>query len=398
MNSVEELKRIAENKGVIFYGAGDFLKNILSFTELYGISPELIVDNDIKKRGQSYERFIISSSEILQDEKYRGYAILISSKNYADDIETSIKRTYGEKFSVFRFPLEEKKASNYAIEKYLIKPCERMYRELGYLDDHQIDDLVSRISVNRITIPRIPLIITTRCTLRCKECSNLIPLYSQPKDYDANEILMWVEYLLRHVDEIIVLELVGGEPFLHGELNILLKTLINKDSIRKIEITTNGTVLPSKATLDFLKNEKVVVLVSEYPGIVNNQRLINTFKEHDVAYRVMRNMKWISNGNIERRNKSNKSLVRQYEACGPAKYCRTILNGKLFNCSKAASLFELGVNSDIRYISLVNNIESNKMEEQLFDFITRPDYMACDYCDMFSENEKYVHPAEQLNN
>ena len=52
MNSVEELKRIAENKGVIFYGAGDFLKNILSFTELYGISPELIVDNDIKKIGR----------------------------------------------------------------------------------------------------------------------------------------------------------------------------------------------------------------------------------------------------------------------------------------------------------------------------------------------------------
>ena len=62
----------------------------------------------------------------------------------------------------------------------------------------------------------IPL--TTKCSLKCKYCSNLIPCYKRPKDYDINILTDSIKTFLKCINKIVYIRLLGGEPFLSDNL------------------------------------------------------------------------------------------------------------------------------------------------------------------------------------
>ena len=60
--------------------------------------------------------------------------------------------------------------------------------------------------------------------------------------------------------------LVGGEPFLNTELGIIIKEVCKRygDRIGCFQIITNGSVLPSHELLLLLKENNVLVRISDY--------------------------------------------------------------------------------------------------------------------------------------
>lgn len=402
-NTRDFFKKIALQKKVICFGAGRFLKNIKGFLESNNVSIAHLIDNDIDKWGVHIESLLVEPPHILLDCSGEEYIILISSKNFADEIEKQIKTDYCDKFIIFRWPLTISGLQGFNDKVWherIYKPCEFLYNNIAaYFESGERERYLSAkrellSDKNKVILPRTPLMITTRCTLNCKECSNLMPYYKQPRDYDADEIIEWIKNICDSIDEWICLELVGGEPFLYRDLLKVLKYVLAEEKIQQIEFTTNASIIPSWEILELLRNPKIYVKVSQYPNLIDLSKLTNIFVKLCIRYEVMENMRWSKTGALTSRNRTNIELQSQYFNCGPAKLCRTILNGKMYVCSKAASLMELGYVDDLEMVDLM---DKKNLRANIQDFLRLPYSKACDYCDNASIDEEIIEPAVQVN-
>ena len=64
---------------------------------------------------------------------------------------------------------------------------------------------------NKIYMRSIDLMITTRCSLKCESCSNLMQYYVDPKNTDYENILQSLNILSQNVDEIAEFRIIGDE-------------------------------------------------------------------------------------------------------------------------------------------------------------------------------------------
>lgn len=399
-NTREAFLKDAINKKIICFGAGKTLKNVVAFIESKELKIEILLDNAQHIQGNVIEGMTVQAPDRLGKLNADEYILLISSKNYANEIQMQIEIEFPGKYKIYKWPLniggiEASKESLWYERMY--KPCEALYKSIAEEQDKTDDYLAEKLDLlskrENVILPRIPVMITTRCTLRCKECSNLMPYYNNPKDYELDDIVSWIRNLSEAVDDWICCELVGGEPFLFKNLETLLNEVLKIEKIQKIEFTTNASVIPNDRILKLLQNKKIHIKISEYPNIIDYSRLAEVFDKYKIKYKVEKAIKWIKTGNLEKRNRSFSEIKSQYLNCSAAKMCRTVLNGKLYVCSKAASLAELGYISGSESVDL---LDVANLRENIKEFFQITAANACDYCDIASSEEELVEPAIQI--
>lgn len=78
-----------------------------------------------------------------------------------------------------------------------------------------------------IDIPYLELVLTTKCTMRCESCNNLIQYFSPSNQYTCTleGIKKSLELLLSKVDSIARVRIIGGEPLLFKDLPKLIDYL-----------------------------------------------------------------------------------------------------------------------------------------------------------------------------
>lgn len=233
---------------------------------------------------------------------------------------------------------------------------------------------------DKLIIPRVVLELTTACTLKCKYCNNLMNLYAHPRHIGLNALKDAVDALTEAVDKVVILEMIGGEPFLYPDFAEILKYVITKEKILSVEITTNGTIVPKDNVLKLLSNDRVTVRISVYPNSGKVEELKEALDSSRVSYEALDELYWMDSGNTEKRNRTEYELRNRYWKCGPSFECKTILDGKLFSCARAASLFDLGIGRD--EIGFVDLSDSTDLKRKIRDFMLRPYDIACDYCDV----------------
>jgi hypothetical protein len=107
---------------------------------------------------------------------------------------------------------------------------------------------------------------------------------------------------------------------------------------------------------------------------------------------------WIDYGNLNKRNKTEKQLRKQYYNC--TRKLRSLLNGKLFQCYRCSHATNLKLIPLIQkdYIDLLDeNISNKQLKKKLYDFIYKyTDYIeSCNYCDC-TKNPKIINKGEQI--
>ena len=232
---------------------------------------------------------------------------------------------------------------------------------------------------DKFIIPRVVLELTTACTLNCKYCNNLMNFYTHPRHIELKTLKDAVDALSAAVDEVIILEMIGGEPFLYPELEEILQYVINKEKILSVEITTNGTIVPKSNVLNLLSNDKVTVRVSVYPNSSKIEELKNTFDYNKVRFETLDELIWSDSGDTEKRNRTEHELRNRYWKCLSGYECKTVLDGKLFSCARAASLYDLGIGQD--EIGFVDLYDLSELRQRIRDFMLKTYDGACDYCD-----------------
>ena len=229
------------------------------------------------------------------------------------------------------------------------------------------------------TIPYAELVVTTKCSLNCEACANLMPCYDCAYDVDMEQLIKSTRHLLDGITKISLLGILGGEPFMRKDLNRLLDMLTENKKAKKVKVVTNGTIIPNEAILKALKNKKVYVSISEYPD-VDYQKLADVLKKHEIKFIINHYDNWIDFGNLDKRNFDQKTLQSSYAACASAE-CKTILNGRLYTCPRSSHGDDLGLikANENEYVEILS-YPKKALQKKLRSFYNNTYVKACDHC------------------
>ncbi len=231
--------------------------------------------------------------------------------------------------------------------------------------------------------PRLVLVMTTFCSLRCRDCNNLMARYEHPSHFEPKDLFYDLEDLLDGVDTLTELELIGGEPFIYPHLAKVIKKALSNKKILFVSLTTNGTVIPDEKMMKLLSDKRIRVEISDY-GLANQKidDLAEAFDYHGVRYDRNPDLSWVSPGDVTKRGKSREQLAQEYQQCFSFKYCNTILKGRVYHCSRAAHLTDLGYMDHPLDSYDIHRVRSRSQKRDDFKhYWLAPYTMACDYCD-----------------
>lgn len=248
-------------------------------------------------------------------------------------------------------------------------------------------------------IPQLELCLTTKCTLKCKDCCALIPQLDKEKhsEMTVEEFKESIDKLCNAVNNIQHLVILGGEPLINANLPEMLDYAAQKEKIFFIQLITNGTMLPSEKLLNTLKNnnKKIYVYISNYSGneeltpILKHEKIKELLKENDIKLQKPENWPWSKELGFAKEKFDTEVTTKKFIECHRTK-CNQILNGKLDICSKATAAREMNL---FEINDTVDILNSTNLREDLINFYQKEYCDACEYC-IVSQEE--VQPALQL--
>jgi MoaA/NifB/PqqE/SkfB family radical SAM enzyme len=237
-------------------------------------------------------------------------------------------------------------------------------------------------------ITLIGCILGSICSLKCKHCVEHVPyIAKENKRFIPKEtILRDIQTLAAACEFVAVLDLVGGEPFLHPELPEIVSEVRKISNIGIVNVFTNGTIMPDKALLESLTMDFCTVDLSNYSknlSVQQRERIINTEKtlvDAGVTMFRAKNFSWFDTLSFEKNDDSEELLKERYGKCG-LRDCYRLYDGKLFRCLHHYAGYVTG-NIPLDN-SVVNVHEDNEtLVERLNTFVSLPYIEACRYCNM----------------
>lgn len=386
-NTKKRFEEYAKFKTIIVIGAGklgrDFMKE---YGQLYPGCIVLCDNDEMKQQKRIYvddEKYRVYPVEKVGEYLNRDVIIVIASKYYSE-IYRQILSLGGELLPVFVYPfILDRKVM---LEKQ-VRQCLSDYYYYNHMDLSKRNEFIDREygmlqEKNQLVIPYLPVYLTTRCTLCCEKCNNLMPYFKNRNyDFDVSKIMSSITRILACVQELTFCELVGGEPFLYKDLDEILDFVGQQKKIRQIVIVTNGTIMPSEQILEKLKKYNVLVRISDYGMFEKMAKLVIALEAHDINVRVLQDMKWNDPGGIEKRGRSENERKFQYNKCIFSLRCKYLTEDKLFTCARIASLYLLEKYNGGNDILAIDDLLT---EEKLRNFYLHDTGDGCDYCDLCS--------------
>lgn len=154
----------------------------------------------------------------------------------------------------------------------------------------------------KVHLTRVNTSITTKCSLNCRHCNMFMPFYKEPAHIPYEEICRDFESLFRCVDKVYAVSLLGGEPFLHPQVNEIIRYLGDyyHDRIGELSLITNATIELSEETIKLIKKYGIFIQISDYTNAVPYQKRFDQFiavlVEHSIPYRVVSFDSWLDFG------------------------------------------------------------------------------------------------------
>jgi hypothetical protein len=227
----------------------------------------------------------------------------------------------------------------------------------------------------------LDIMITTKCSMKCESCANLMQYYVDAKNTDEG-IISAVETINDNVDAISEFRIIGGEPLMNRNWAKIVNGILEKDNKREIFIYTNGTIAPKEADLESFQGKDINFYITNYGKLSKNvDKLIQGLEKYDIGYMNKPADYWVDCSSMKRHNRSPKDNKTVFKECC-AKYFFTLLNGKLYTCpfiANAANLNAIPItNAD--YVDLSSNTDD--LRSKISKLVNMQNFFpACDFCD-----------------
>lgn len=378
---------------VIIAGAGIVGKVLYSVCKKEGVKVECFCDSSEKVAGGEFCGLKVWQTANLR-QKFPDANILISAAAIKDVVDLlshlGFRHWKAGGLLLDDWNVDQKNEdASLDYEKYAIENCILCHK--GFLNPE------------KIFIRSIDIIITERCSLKCKECSNLMQYYEKPQNCDLKSLFAAIDNFCLVSDEIMDLRVIGGEPFMNPQCPEIVKKLTAIAKAKRVAIFTNGTILPTKEGLDALKHRKIRVIISDYGKLSRNlPALVDMLKHNGIIHHVLEIKEWISCSSIKPRRRNPAQLAEIFCSCC-AKNMATLSDGKIFRCPYAANAFRLSaVKADPEdYIDLMEGSLDKRgikvKKEKLKQYFLHKKYLSiCNYCNGRPLAGKDVPPAVQI--
>jgi len=402
-NEFEPKEVFTDSTKIFLYGAGTGASSYsliaLAALKSMNLKPYCFIDDNNQNYPEGFKGYKVISpeagiEEITQDPEH---CRLIISSNYFSSILGRLSALTDD-HNLQAFTLSPfKQCVNDENSSGLISRSD-LERKLMAHDTKAQQYLRSFANKDALHVPFLDIQLTERCTLKCKDCSNLMQYYSKPVASDFKLLASSLESFLNTIDLLSEARLLGGEPFLYKEINQVIKLLLGSAKVKNIIIYTNGTLVPNIDTICSLRHPNIIVEITDY-GKLSRKRddLINVLVDNGVNYICHKPQNWTDSARIINNGLSEVELKQMYSACC-VNDVLTLLHGKLFHCPFSANLFNLypGKTPADEYIDF-GSLETTSMRSHLVDFLySKPYLAACKNCLGRDFTQKLVEPALQI--
>jgi organic radical activating enzyme len=215
-----------------------------------------------------------------------------------------------------------------------------------YLEEHKIKHIwyknIASIwpyeYLNKVHIFQSDVLVTEKCNLNCSHCNMFIPHFEMPKHRELDTMIKDIDSYFNIVDYVSVFHLVGGEPFLHPQIENVIQHILSNyiDRIDKFIITTNGSIAPKLSTIELLKSSNVILSVSNYSDKLQKlknkvEKVIGIYKSNGIKHYVRNEIEWYDFGDLRvKKNLPTDKLIKHFDSCTAP--FRGLNDGKFYYC------------------------------------------------------------------
>ena len=368
-NSIQSLKN--SNDPVIIYSLTEEAEAVAYACQDAGIRVTAFCDNEIRKSQKTYADLEVVYTPDLP-KRFPKARFIIAHHTLEDCAEQLSDLGYSEFYS----PLELIK--NYDVSKHSHRVTQS-YMATKVTNAVKVNEMY--FDETKTYLRSLDVVVTTKCSMNCESCANLMPYYVAAKNTD-NQILEAVKIISENVDHISEYRVIGGEPLMNKKWAEITNGILDQDPNRTVYIFTNGTICPKDEQLETFKGRNVHFYITDYGKLSRNiDRVIEALNKHEIAYYRKPAGNWVDCSRIGKHNRTIPRLKQVFKECC-AKQLYTLLSGKLYTCPFIANASDLKAIPDNKadYVDLLSNGDNlkNKIEKliKMKNF-----FPACDFCD-----------------
>lgn len=191
-------------------------------------------------------------------------------------------------------------------------------------------------------IRSVDIMITERCSLKCKDCSNLMQYYEKPNNIETLQIKKEIDAVSDVADEINELRIIGGDALMNKSFAEITNYASAKENVNKVVVYTNGTIAPRREKiLEIERKDKVFFFITTYGDKSRHaEELASILKENGIRFNKQPAYGWTDCGRIVKHTRSVEQTKQIFQNCC-AKHFTTLTDDKLFRCPFAANLHRL---------------------------------------------------------
>ena len=377
-----------KQKGVVVFGTGNLGALCLHALKQRNIKTVCFVDNNISNWEKKFNDIDVISPEKLKS-KYNDYPVLISSLNFK-----YLKRQLSSlgikdiNYCDGLFTNFELAGSNttWSLDRCKVQLDLYNYAIMSFQDK------------SNLSLQSLDLVLTEKCSLKCKDCSNLMQYYAKPVDEDYNQLISSLDTFMNTVDYVYEIRLIGGEPFMYKKIDEVLKKLLTYKNCGNIIVYTNGTIVPKEEKLKSFISDKIYFKISNYGSISRNvEKLEKALKEKNIHYITERVTRWQDCAKIEKYDRPIEVTKQIFGNCC-VNEALTLLHGKLYLCPFAAHAENLHAITETPSdsVNLLKKEERDKLRFDIRNLAFEREYLeACKSCNGRDHNVASIDAAIQ---
>jgi hypothetical protein len=238
-------------------------------------------------------------------------------------------------------------------------------------------------------IERVHFIVNNICNLKCAHCCVYINTYTKERkqNVDFLQIQQDMRIFMQAIDAFGFAVLLGGETFLHKEIDKIISYLLSYNKFGVLVINTNGVAKIKATAINKMKDPRVNLSFSNYLHVLNEKQKNTYFENIEIAEQSGVNIGrlnpmplWNLSPTLEHKNYTREQMRKKKFSCNNCNFLY-VFDGKVFPCTIAYSLFDLGV-ADYRtdYAVLDPYKTITEIQKNIRKLRNRSYYQSCGHC------------------
>lgn len=257
---------------------------------------------------------------------------------------------------------------------------------------------------NKLVLPVATFVVNQKCSLKCIHCGQYMNQYS-PNDrvnFSFERIQTDMNRIFAAVDAISFVSIIGGESFLHPELNDIIDMVLSYQNFGVLGVTTNGICEITDRHLEKLNNDRIRLIFSDYRIALSEQQRtifagnLEKVSKSGINYSVGQPL-WSTPASLRKLNLSHDIMHSMKASCNSIMTCMTIQNGVFYPCTTTAAIGSHHIANYRDDWILIDETNSDlELRNKIISLIDRPCYESCDHCG--EGGILLPFPGEQLSN